>query len=98
MAVKAQVQKLLEKALALLPITDEDVIFKGITAEVTDRIVELKKAALRLQGKYGSLENLAEEIEREGVSPDNHTLYTDLLEWRAINYELTELVKILESI
>lgn len=98
MAVRAQVQELLEKTLAILPITDEDVIFKGITAEVMDRIVELKKAILRLQTRYGSLEDLARRLEREEVSPDDHTLYTDLLEWRAINHELGELVKILESI
>lgn len=48
MVVSTRVQELLEKTLAILPITDEDVIFKGITAEVMDRIVELKKAALRL--------------------------------------------------
>ena len=98
MAVRAQVQELLERTLAFLPITDEDVIFKGITAEVMDRIVALKKAALRLQTRYGSLEDLGRRLEREGVSPDDHTLYTDLLEWRAIDYELGELIKILESI
>jgi hypothetical protein len=98
MVVSTRVQELLEKTLAILPITDEDMIFKGITAEVMDRIVELKKAALRFQTKYGSLKDLTRRVEREGVSPDDHTLYTDILEWRAINYELGELVKILESI
>ena len=98
MVIRTQVQELLEKTLAILPITDEEVIFKGITAEVMDRIVELKMAALRLRMKYGSLEDLIQKIEQKGVSPDDHTLYMDLLEWRAINYELGELVKILESI
>jgi hypothetical protein len=98
MVVSTRVQELLEKTLAILPITDEDVIFKGIKAEVMNRIVELKKAALRFQTNYGSLEDLTRRVERDGVSPDDHTLYTDLLEWRAINYELGELVKILESI
>lgn len=46
MTVRASVAKLLKRALAVLPVTDEDVVFKGITAEVTDRIMELKKSTL----------------------------------------------------
>lgn len=98
MTVGARVAELLERTLAVLPVTDEDVVFKGITAEVTDRIVELKKSALRLKKKHGALEQLEQEIKQKGVSPDDHTVYTDLLEWRAIHHETAELVKILESL
>lgn len=98
MTTASRVQQLLEKTLAILPVTNEDVIFRGITAGVTDRIFELKKAALGLQQRYGSLQDLERKIEQEGVPPDDHTLYTDLLEWRAISQELSELIKILESI
>jgi hypothetical protein len=35
-------------------------------------------------------------IQTDGVSPDDHALYTELLEWRAINHELTELLHVLE--
>ena len=37
-------------------------------------------------------------VQIEGVSPDDHTLYTDLLEWRAINHELAELLHIFEAL
>lgn len=94
---KTLVEELLNKTLDVLPVTNEDVVFKGITAKVTDRIVELKKSALRLKEKYGSLGQLEKEIKQQGVSPDEHSLYTDLLQWRAIKHELTELFEILEA-
>ena len=80
-----------------MPVTDKDIILRGITAEVVERIVQLKKARDGLEQKYGSLEGLERRMEQQGVSPDDHTLYTDLLEWRAINRELSDLIDILES-
>lgn len=38
--------------------------------------------------RYKSLEDLERKIQAEGVPPDDHTLYTDSLEWRAINHEV----------
>jgi hypothetical protein len=38
------------------------------------------------------MEDLERKIENEGISPDDHTVYTDLLEWRAIGHEMTELL------
>jgi len=60
--------------------------------------VALKKADLRLRARYDSLEDLEQMIESEGVSPDDHRYYTDLLEWRAIRHELSELIALLESL
>lgn len=94
----SNIEKLLKKTLNLLPVTNEELMLRGITGKLTDRIVDLKKAAFRLQEKYDSLKDLEDRIKKEGVSPDDHTLYNDLLEWRAINHELSELVKVLESI
>lgn len=91
-------RQLLDRTRSILPISDEDIIVRGITAELTDRIVELKRAAQALQGKYGSLEQLERILTEEGVPPDDHTRYTDLLEWRAIRSELAELIDLLESI
>lgn len=88
---------MLEKTSAILPVTDKDIILRGITTEVVERIVQLKKARAGLEQKYGSLERLERQIEQQGVSPDDHTLYTAFLEWRAINHELSELIDILES-
>ena len=98
MTTPSHVHQLLEKATAVLPVSDEDIIYKGIAAGVSERIIALKKAMARLQGKYGSLEELERKIQTEGVSPDDHTLYTDLLEWRASNHELAELLHLLEAL
>ncbi len=97
MVMTARVQELLGRTSALLPVTDQDIIFRGITAELMERVVQLKKAGTGLEEKYGSLEMLERRIEEQGISPDDHTLYTDLLEWRAINHEISELIAILES-
>jgi hypothetical protein len=80
----------------VLPASSDELLLRGITAEITDRIVALKKASLRLRAKYGSTESLERKIASEGVSPDDHRLYTDLLEWKAIRHELAELVDLLE--
>lgn len=98
MGLPARAQQLLERASSILPISDEDLIYKGIAAGVSERILVLKKTGAKLQDKYGSLDELEHKRQVEGVSPDDHTLYTDLLEWRAINYELAELFRIIEDL
>ena len=97
MVMTAQVEDLLERTSDILPITNQDIIFRGITAELMERIVQLKRSRATLEGKYDALEVLEQRIKQQGVSPDDHTLYTDLLEWRAINHEISELMAILES-
>ncbi len=92
MASLSRAHQLLEKATSVLALSDEDLIYKGIAAGVSERLIALKKATARLQEQYGSLEELERKIQTEGVSPDDHTLYTDLLEWRAIQHEQTELL------
>ncbi len=94
----AHAHQLLEKTVALLPVSQEDIIFRGIAAGVSERILALKKGAARLQGRYGSVKELERRVQMEGVSPEDHTLYTDLLEWRAIAHERSELLCILESL
>ena len=98
MAMSSHVQQLLERVTAVLPISDEDLVYKGIAAGVMARIMALKQAAARLQGRYESLENLERKIQAEGVPLNDHTLYTDLLEWRAINHELAHLQHIFEAL
>jgi len=98
MALQSRAQLLLERATSVLPISDEDLIYKGIAASVSERIIALKKAGTRLQGKYGSLEELDRKVKTDGVPPEDHTLYTDLLEWRAINHEMAELLHIFEDL
>ena len=98
MALPSRAQLLLERATSVLPISDEDLIYKGIAVSVSERLMALKKAEARLQGQYGSLEELERKVKTDGVSPDDHTPYTDLLEWRAINHEMAELLHIFEEL
>jgi hypothetical protein len=98
MAMSSHVQQLLERVTAVLPISEEELVYKGIAAGVTERIITLKRAVARLQERYKSLEDLERKIQTEGVSPDDHTLYTDLLEWRAIHHELSHLQHIFEAL
>ncbi|MFU8772245.1 MAG: hypothetical protein ACNA8H_07480 [Anaerolineales bacterium] len=96
--VTSYAHQLLERATALLPVSDEELIYKGVAACVSERMIVLKKAAVRLQQQYGSLDALENRFQTESVSPDDHTLYTDLLEWRAITQEMSELVHLLEDL
>jgi len=91
------IEDLLNRTLDSLPLSVDDIILRGVVSEVTDRIVELQRASRSLQEKYGSLSKLEHLLQREGVPPDDHTLYTDLLEWRAIGAELAELQELLKA-
>jgi hypothetical protein len=88
----------LNKALKILPATEEDIILTGIVSQIAERITELKKAGRGPIRKYESFENLENKIKEKGVPPDDHATYNDLLEWRAIRSELEELTFLLESI
>jgi len=98
MTMASGLQQLLDRVTQVLPVSNEDLIYKGIAAGVSERIMALKRAIARLQGKHGSLEELKRAIQTKGILPDDHTPYTDLLEWQAVNHELTELLHILESL
>ena len=98
MAAASDAHQLLEKATAILPASDEDLIYKGIAAGVSERIIALKKSRARLQRNYGSQDKLERRVKSEGLSPDDHTLYTELLEWRALDHELSELLHMLEAL
>lgn len=98
MSLLIHTDQLLQRATAILPFSNEDIIYKGIAVGASERILELKKARLRLQTEYGSLDDLERKIQAEGVSPDDHALYVDLLEWRAINGELVELMRLIDTL
>ena len=90
--------EMLNKALEILPATEEDIFLTGIISKIAERIAELKKAEKKLIAKYESVKKLEKKIKEEGVPPDDHTAYNDLLEWRATRHELEELTFLLESI
>jgi hypothetical protein len=58
---------------------------------------ELERRVEQMKAQYGSLATLEEQMRSQGVSPDDHRLYTDLLEWYAIDHELAELMHAHES-
>jgi hypothetical protein len=92
-----QTHRLIKQAAAILPVSSDELMLRGIAAETTDRIVALKKSERQLKSKYETFANLEQQVKLVGVSPDDHTLYTDLLEWRAIRHELTALLNLLET-
>jgi hypothetical protein len=98
MTTLSRVQDLLDRATEVLPLSDEDLIYKGIAAGVAERMMALRKAEARLEAAYGTLDALEQTIASEGVPPDDHTLYTDLLEWRAIHHELNQVRDLFERL
>ena len=98
MSMSASTRDFLDRALSVLPTSEDDLLLSGITFRVTARMTELKGVILSMKSKHGSLESLEKEIEKTGVSPDDHTLYTDMLEWKAADFELSKLVDLLGSV
>lgn len=98
MITSTNMQKLLDRATSVLPLSSEDLVYKGIAAGVAERMMVLKKTVDRLQEEYGSLMALEQAIETEGIPPEDHTRYADLLEWRAIHHELDQLRNIFEML
>ena len=93
-----QTQRVLKRATAILPASSDELVMRGIAAETADRIVALKRSEKRLDAKYNTLGNLEQQIKDTGVSPDDHTMYNDLLEWRALRYEMAALINLLETL
>jgi hypothetical protein len=91
-------ERLLQDILDLSPLSREELFFKGAATAIAERILELKRADAQLGERYDSVEQLEARIRAKGVSPDDHTLYTDLLEWRAMRHELAELLDLLEAL
>jgi hypothetical protein len=91
-------QNLLHRLQNLLPLTEDEIVQRGITEATMARIMELRQQAAQLASMYTSLENLEQKVKAEGVSPDDHTFYTDLIEWRAVRQELADLTAFLESV
>jgi hypothetical protein len=98
MTVSTYTQSLLDRLREMLPLTEDEIVQRGITEAATARIVELRQRAAQLTTMYGSVERLGIRIDEEGVPASDHTLYTDLLEWRAVRYELVQLTGFLEDI
>jgi hypothetical protein len=93
MALNSRAQELED----LLPVSREELLRRGLLAVLTERIWHLKERLRQLTEQHGSLSRLEQRIQRESVSPDDHSLYHDLLEWRAAQYELDRLLEALKT-
>jgi hypothetical protein len=100
MTLTSHTQNLLSRLQGLLALSDDEIVQRGITQATTDRIIELRRRATQLKERYGSIKKLEAAVApcSQNVSADDHTRYTDLLEWRAARYELEQLTRFLESV
>ena len=96
MSISERTQRLLTLVQQLLPVDDDEIVQRGIIQATLDRIVEIRRRAAQLADAYTSLEALEARVQAEGTPPGDHTLYTDLLEWRAVRHELAQLTDLLE--
>ncbi len=97
MTLTTHTQQLLDRIRQILPVTEDEIVQRGITEAATSRIVELRKRATQLAESYRTLDSLEARVKTE-VTPSNHTLYTDLLEWRAVQHELGQLTGFLGAV
>lgn len=81
----------------LLPFSQEEILRRGWLSALIERIWQLKARLHQLTDRHGSLSRLERRIKAEGVSPDDHSLYHDLLEWRAAQDELDRLLEALKT-
>jgi hypothetical protein len=97
MTLTARTQNLLDHLKSLMTVNEDEIVQRGIAQATTERIIDLRRRAGQFSETYESVANL-EALANAGVSADDHTLYTDLLEWRAIQHELESLAHFLETV
>jgi len=90
--------RFLEEVLRITPYTRAEIVASGVVGKAVERLMELKNRGEELSNKHGSLDGLEKEIKASGVPPSNHTLYNELIEWRAIKGEMEELKRFLEQL
>jgi len=97
MTLTTHTQHLLSRLQELIVVNDDEIVQRGITQAAMERIIALRRRAAQFANQYISPEKLEAKIKRQGLSPDDHTPYTDLLEWRAVRHELEQLTLFLEA-
>jgi len=68
MGMTHNMQQLLDQVAAILPDSDEDLIYRGVVAGVAERMMVLNRATERLQKRYGSKEALEGGIPRRSYT------------------------------
>ncbi len=97
MTLTVHTQNLLSRLQGMIALSDDEIVQRGIAQATTDRIIELRQRATQLKEIHASLKKLETRV-AQGVPADDHTLYTDLLEWRAVRHELEQLSRFLEAV
>ena len=98
MTITPYTQELLNRIRLLLPVTEDEIVQRGITETATARIVEIRQRIANFAAQYKTVEALESHLKTEGVSADDHTLYVDLLEWKALRHELAQFTGFLENV
>jgi len=98
MTLTSHTQNLLTRLQQLMAVNDDEIVQRGIAQATGDRIIELRQRMGQLSERYGDIEKLEAQVKREGVTADDHTPYTDLLEWRAVRHELEQITHFLETV
>lgn len=96
MVLTSRTQNLLADLQKIMAVNEDEVVQRGIAQATTDRIIELRQRIGQLSEHYGNIEKL--EAQNKDVTTDDHTLYTDLLEWRSVRHELEQLTHFLETV
>lgn len=96
MVLSSRTQNLLDDFQKIMAFNEDEIMQRGIAQATTDRIIELRQRIGELNQQYNNLQELEKQVKGEGISMDDHTLYTDLLEWRAVQHELEQLTHFLE--
>jgi hypothetical protein len=95
MVLTSRTKNLLDDLQKIMAVNEDEVVQRGIAQATTDRIIELRQRIGQLTEHYGSIEKL--EAQGKNVTTDDHTLYTDLLEWRSMRQELGQITKFLKT-
>ncbi len=96
MVLTSRTQNLLADLQKIMALNEDEIVQRGITQATTDRIIELRQRMGKLTEQYGNIEKL--EALSKNIPVDDHTIYTDLIEWRAIRHELEQLTRFLETV
>lgn len=74
MANATPAYQLLKRAASILPVSGEDLIYKGVVAGVSERLFTLKRRRSQLERKHGSINDLETRLKIEGATPDQQKL------------------------
>lgn len=95
MVLTSRTQNLLADLQEIMAVNEDEVVQRRIAQATTDHIIELRQRMGQLRKLYGDIEYL--EMQSKNVHADDHTLYTDLLEWRAIRNELVQVAEFMKT-